>query len=654
MKRYLEYCFMATLAIALVPVNMYGSPGSGGRPDDPSFPTKAEMMGWISDLSTIGNNRLPGTSTDDEAREYLIGKFNDIGLANVREEIIDYHDGFLYYFASNWGLTVNGQPIPSMYIPNTQPTGPGGISAEVVYVGTSVDPDEDVAGKIVLADIEMFVLSLDVLRFFAYNGYDPRNTTLGLEHVAPWVRENFVGRDYITEQIDLGVYGEAVDGGAIGFIGVTENYPDDTPNYYGPYDNLLKDIPGLWVSKQKGEDIKAIIAAETGQASLVLEGGVDVSRETANVIGELPGMSDDVIVVGTHHDSPWFGAVEDGSGVAEVLALAKFYSQVEMENREKKMIFILQAGHFYNSIGGKHFLENNPKIADRIVTELHVEHIAKDMDLVDGEWVDTGYPETRAMFATGNPFLVAASGYAFEKYDLIRSFTLQTETPLRVPHDGAMYYTAGFPSLGYISGPEWLIHSDDSLDKVADDELVPVAEALAEIIETIQETPVSLILSSPPMPPPLPPPFPVYPGPGTLYEGAGKLQLDGREYGGDGGLYYRPPYIDTIPVLGEFELVYIGVDSSSWQGPWLVYEKIEQRRRTILNCQDLAGRSLTVKIRGEYVTAVGDGVEFEGVSGGVKMYQNRRFKNVGKKRGVILREGMTPKVSQDSIWPFMR
>ena len=48
------------------------------------------------------------------------------------------------------------------------------------------------------------------------------------------------------------------------------------------------------------------------------------------------------------------------------------------------------------------------------------------------------------------------------------------------------------------------------------------------------------------------------------------------------------------------------------------------------------------------------GAQNVSVSGGVKMYQNRRFKNVGKKRGVILREGMTPKVSQDSIWSFMR
>jgi hypothetical protein len=38
-----------------------------------------------------------------------------------------------------------------------------------------------------------------------------------------------------------------------------------------------------------------------------------------------------------------------------------------------------------------------------------------------------------------------------------------------------------------------------------------------------------------------------------------------------------------------------------------------------------------------------------GVSGGVKMYQNRRFKNAGIKKGVILRAEMTPRFSQDSI-----
>jgi hypothetical protein len=37
------------------------------------------------------------------------------------------------------------------------------------------------------------------------------------------------------------------------------------------------------------------------------------------------------------------------------------------------------------------------------------------------------------------------------------------------------------------------------------------------------------------------------------------------------------------------------------------------------------------------------------VSGGVKMYQNRRFKNVGIRKGVILREEVSPRVFQDSI-----
>ena len=37
------------------------------------------------------------------------------------------------------------------------------------------------------------------------------------------------------------------------------------------------------------------------------------------------------------------------------------------------------------------------------------------------------------------------------------------------------------------------------------------------------------------------------------------------------------------------------------------------------------------------------------VSGGMKMYQNRRFKNVGIKKGVILVAEMTPRFSQDSI-----
>ena len=49
-------------------------------------------------------------------------------------------------------------------------------------------------------------------------------------------------------------------------------------------------------------------------------------RETItsyNIVGELPGADERAVIIGSHHDGPWASAVEDGSGIALVLAQAR-------------------------------------------------------------------------------------------------------------------------------------------------------------------------------------------------------------------------------------------------------------------------------------------------------------------------------------------
>ena len=64
----------------------------------------------------------------------------------------------------------------------------------------------------------------------------------------------------------------------------------------------------------------------------LLENGYDEARmevvaerattSTRNVVGELAGVDDEWVVIGTHHDAPWASAVEDGTGLAMLLAQA--------------------------------------------------------------------------------------------------------------------------------------------------------------------------------------------------------------------------------------------------------------------------------------------------------------------------------------------
>ena len=73
-------------------------------------------------------------------------------------------------------------------------------------------------------------------------------------------------------------------------------------------------------------------------ATMRMKSRVEASH--ANVVSAiLPGMSDEIILVHSHHDSSFNGAIQDASGMSTVLAIAKYFSQIPMEKRKKTLMF---------------------------------------------------------------------------------------------------------------------------------------------------------------------------------------------------------------------------------------------------------------------------------------------------------------------------
>ena len=66
-------------------------------------------------------------------------------------------------------------------------------------------------------------------------------------------------------------------------------------------------------------------AGERLRAQVVMNATVDEGATGYNTIGVIPGseIPEKVVVLGGHHDAWWYGAADDTSGVAMVLALAK-------------------------------------------------------------------------------------------------------------------------------------------------------------------------------------------------------------------------------------------------------------------------------------------------------------------------------------------
>lgn len=432
-------------------------------------------------MSVPPDYRRSGTAGDAQVRQYLFDKFIEFGLQDVRDEPVE----FVRRYYDEWSLMVAGEEIPSFFMREGAFT--EGTTAQVVYAGETVEEEDDVEGKIVVVDVLFPEMELSLIADFGYFLHDPGDTLAGVKHPTVWVPINMPS-----------AYEDACNLGAVGFIGILKNYHTNSNKFYPDISVMAPPlIPALWVGRDDGAYLRKLLetATEPLYATIKVTGGVDETATSGNVVGVLPGKTDDTIIVCSHHDSGWRGAVQDGSGTSEVLAIAKHFAQVPKASREKTLVFVIDCNHYdWNYPKGcNNFIEKHPDLIEKAVVAIGIEHIAKDFDVIDGEFVDTGYVEPRALFTPGNPLLIRFAKEAVIQNNLVRTLMVQTESPLGFPGEPQGYYSAGVPTYSFISGPEWLFDLEDTLDKVAKEQLVPVAKAFIDIINSVDHVPASQI-----------------------------------------------------------------------------------------------------------------------------------------------------------------
>ncbi|HET7038465.1 MAG TPA: M28 family peptidase, partial [Gemmatimonadales bacterium] len=343
---------------------------------------------------------------------------------------------------------------------------------EAPLVAFVASAPERVAGAIALYEAPLMRMPHRVLAGLASWTYDPGDTFAETAQVLPFAREI------------MGVMEPAMAAGAAGFIGVLKGYPGDSKDYYVPYDAIARPLPGVWVRGSDGRQLAQALAAGPVTARLQVE-SVSRTITTYNVVGELPGADDEIVIIGSHHDGPWSSAVEDGSGIALVLAQAEYWSRVPQEERPHRLVFLLNSGHMAGGAGCRAFVEAHRDELIRTVLEVHVEHAANEFAEVDGVLQPTGHPEARWWFTSRIPRLEASVKAAIEAEGLGRSLLMPpTVFGPRPTTDGSEFYVAGVPIVNYLTAPFYLFDSCDTMDKIHRPSLVPVTRAAIRIIES--------------------------------------------------------------------------------------------------------------------------------------------------------------------------
>ena len=324
----------------------------------------------------------------------------------------------------------------------------GQMDLEMVYVGYGSlreFKEVDVSGKIVVVD------SIPILNYY------PSYKAL--------------------QSFDL-----AVAGGAAAFIAIVNAPLNLVPVYTEDEDAGEKPIPGFLVGGEDGKLLRK--AAYKGlHARLTLESSLD-DGYTQDVIGYVYGEDrDNIIVVGTHYDSVYDGAVDNGVGVAGFLQMARYF----VSNKPNKtLLFLASSGHEI-SVGARNFVKRHEDLLDKVMTYVTVDGLSSIgyVATYDGNVFRTGFDEKRGISVSGNKLLLKLAFKAVDKHNLYPSAYVPCQHVIFNPDLEGVFYNKGIPTLMIIGKPPWYHTPLDTIDKVDFNRLLEAVKAYIEIIEGI-------------------------------------------------------------------------------------------------------------------------------------------------------------------------
>jgi hypothetical protein len=441
---------------------------------------------WIAEQAALGPRR-PGSPAGHRQEDQLAEKLVSFGYSSVRKEPIpltywDTTEARLLVTSPQGTRELDCFPIPyAAFTSEISPDVP--LTGRLVWGERAGWRWANWKGAIVVGEIHFPMLQGKRLLSLAMDSIDSDGSLSEILHPATWVR------------LGWHLYLRAVAKGASGFIGILADQPGGCCRMFAPYgfreqDILNKPLPGLWVSRSEGPFLKSLAQSGRGTAQLVSL-GIRQPSVSHNVVGELPGESDEAMVLTCHHDSPFRSPVEDASGVAAVLSIAE--QMAKTRPLKRRLMVLFTAGHFYGSIGTRTFIEEHKNALLKDVTfALSIEHIAKEAEENEtGKLVPTGKSEPAGIFLSFNEAIRNSVVHAAREAGLDRCLLLPAESPLGnyPPTDGGDWHAANIPIVNYISNPVYLLTDEDSDDWVDLENISRVTNAFSALLMSLDSVP---------------------------------------------------------------------------------------------------------------------------------------------------------------------
>ncbi|MFJ7213680.1 M28 family peptidase [Amycolatopsis sp. NPDC098790] len=436
------------------------------------LPGTNRIFDRVRDLVAIGPRRT-GTPEGKAAAHYVAEAFRSVGISDVR---ID-ESASTRWEADRWRLTVDGAEVPCFPVTHSFigedelgefSTGDG-RTARIVDLDSGA-ADDEMAGAIVLFDVQ-------------FPGIDVA-AELGPE-LAAWIPEDLLPGGKFTDPYHSSlpeILPRLVKAGAVGFVAVLADYFDS--DRYINEDVCDIPIPGVWITRRRAQQMRERLHSKPGAEATLTLHGRRVPATGYSPVAVLPGRSSEAILIHSHHDSVWDGAVEDASGTAVVLALAEYFAAIPEQDRARTLVFATMDTHFTGYEAHQKFIEDYVDKHDggrEILIDVTIEHVARSGRIVDGELVIADQPELRVVLYSAGDRVRDLLVEKAEDLDRILAVPTSLLPTGELPTDADYNHRAGLPVISFISAPIYLYDESDTLDKVDRDQLVPVTTMFAEL-----------------------------------------------------------------------------------------------------------------------------------------------------------------------------
>ena len=293
--------------------------------------------------------RYGGTIYDKMTRDWLLAQLKRVGLENVRDQPVTQPPR---WWPDSWeaSLVVDGKvtPLKAVHALGGPSTPANGVELPIVWVGLGTAADfrgRDVRGKAVL------IHSMP--------------TPTRREHSALW----------------LGAIDRAREAGAamvilnLAFPGMPNEVFKPTAGGGGED----AEAPGLTISLGSGEteSIRNLIGDGKNPSIRYKQVAGPKGGPSGVVLAELPGMTDEWIRFEAHTDGDFWGALDNASGMAQMIELAQFYAAQPRSQRRRGIYFVANSDHHSGNAGLRWVEQNLADKEDKTIVEFVFEHPAQ-------------------------------------------------------------------------------------------------------------------------------------------------------------------------------------------------------------------------------------------------------------------------------------